>query len=443
MKKHLILFVILSWCINAYAQDLVYLQAKVPPHVKPGDEFTVEITIHKADLRCYASYKQSLPNGFSVIKDLSGQGVFKTKAHDLEYTWLRMPAKKSIVLKYIVKTEKDISGEFRLDGSFSYLVQNRKGEVALPIQKIMVVDEKSAKASKVKEIDRTNQEESSAQQLTCKRIINNRSSSNAQYEVKVTINKNKVAGVAKLTEELPDGFTVTPLSNAKASFFSNGRKAEFTWSELPTDAKFEISYLISPLKDVQTGNYSIKGQFVCFVDNRKKNIEVTGDKYLMVADNTAKTKQDVAQQGKTQAVRDLPNEQRISILAAQEARAKHEVNKASSEKKNTKSKNDTTKVKEAKKPDTKKLSSDKNSIIEGGQIYRLQFMDVFQPLPASYFRQYNFQKPINAEIIQNKYYYTVGPFHKRKDAENYKNNLAKNAKLTNVKIISYINGERK
>jgi hypothetical protein len=55
----------------------------------------------------------------------------------------------------------------------------------------------------------------------------------SEFTVEVTIKKGEVGGFARFQDELPDGFTATPLDVKGANFKFENQKVKFIWTSLP------------------------------------------------------------------------------------------------------------------------------------------------------------------------------------------------------------------
>lgn len=129
----MILLTVICFSVGAFAQ-VPAANCQVQNEVKPGDTFTVTISINKCDLACYAQYQQLLPECFAAteISGKSDNANFYFENGKVFYQWYKLPVDKgSIELQYSIKVSDGAKpGTYQLPGYFSYQTNSRLGEIS-------------------------------------------------------------------------------------------------------------------------------------------------------------------------------------------------------------------------------------------------------------------------------------------------------------------------
>lgn len=269
MKK-LALGLILSFMIfTGFADDQIWIKAKMPTNIHAGDKFTLEIIVNKLDLQHFAELKQKLPEGFRAIEKQSGSAQFSFKDQMVKFTWVRFPRTPQFTISYDVVVDSNVKGNFSLPAQLTYIYKNQRGTVSLENDKIKVF-------AKGEVITNTPTVENNGfyyppkntTQIQCLRIKPFYSKESKGFVVKLLVSRGNIQSAAKIEEKIPNGYTAQLIEGKTATFTFENNKAEFIWKKMPADKNFEISYKISPNKvnpdlPVISGNfnYLIGGSF--------------------------------------------------------------------------------------------------------------------------------------------------------------------------------------
>ena len=96
---------------------------------------------------------------------------------------------------------------------------------------------------------------------------------NESTVVKVSIQKSKLTGFAKLEIDIPEGYAVSALDTKGASFTFSKGKMRFVWMNLPNNDKYDVSYRITHL-DGSANLESVKGIFSFIQDNKRNDVSI-------------------------------------------------------------------------------------------------------------------------------------------------------------------------
>ena len=112
--------------------DGIAITQKVPPSVKAGGEFTVELLIKRGDTDGFAKLQQDLPDGFTAEEGSTNGASFTFTNHSVKFIWMALPEDKEMKLSYKVKVDPKIEiGDKTLAGKFAYVVNNVKQQVEI------------------------------------------------------------------------------------------------------------------------------------------------------------------------------------------------------------------------------------------------------------------------------------------------------------------------
>ncbi|MEI7594990.1 MAG: hypothetical protein WCK02_04520 [Bacteroidota bacterium] len=98
------------------------------------------------------------------------------------------------------------------------------------------------------------------------------------FNVQVSFSNVDVNGFARLMQEIPAGFTATPINIEGATFYFENNTVKLIWEKLPEKPKFTITYeLKSSLKS--NGEFALgKGQFDFQKESSSDKVEVKSKK---------------------------------------------------------------------------------------------------------------------------------------------------------------------
>jgi septal ring-binding cell division protein DamX len=127
----------------------VSVTTKVPPTVKPGGEFNVELNISKGDVTGFAKLQQDLPTGFTAMPGESANSTFSFKDRKVKFLWMALPSTTDIKVSYKVVVDASVSGNQIMEGNFSFIRNNETEKFVLPKDIIVVSSEPTAASQSV------------------------------------------------------------------------------------------------------------------------------------------------------------------------------------------------------------------------------------------------------------------------------------------------------
>ena len=297
-----------------FTGDLTVTQ-KVPESFTQGKEAVIEITINKEDVTGFAKVQQVFPEGFSAEPVETKGATFSFKDNKVKFIWMALPSEKEFTISYKLKPNENITGDFTVAGKFSFISESERQNITIPVSKFSVVaDEIIAEVTEVATVDtpaeivipetavekveedlaiveevteqdvevveETPEEEIAVVEesvpgivevatinknvidiitINCVRTIEK--IEDRKFKVVVEIDKKGVEGFAKITEEIPEGFTAVE-DNSKGGVFSlKGSDAKILWLAVPKEDVYTISYFITANELTTNGSYDIKGHY--------------------------------------------------------------------------------------------------------------------------------------------------------------------------------------
>ncbi len=117
-------------------------------------------------------------------------------------------------------------------------------------------------------------------------------SAGSDFTVELTINKGELEGFARFQQELPVGFTATPISVANGDWVGDNNKIKIIWFNLTSQEQMNITYNIH-VDSTVTGIQELCGEF-SYIFNEERKTAKAGCKQIMItpsnfAENTDST----------------------------------------------------------------------------------------------------------------------------------------------------------
>lgn len=282
----------------------ITITTKVPESVKPETEFTVEVTVNKGATSGFAKLQQDLPEGFTAVQDDNNGASFTFSNQAVKFIWMSLPNEKEFKVKYKIKVAAGVNGDQIITGKFSYVTDNVKqsAEVSPVTVKVIGTSQPVAtnntttnttdnsttnsaveNTSTASNTTNTTTENTNSTNNTGSEPVNKTpenlntepssivvkrsmpSTANGSFTVELTINKGNTTGFAKLTENIPEGFTATLGDAQGASFTFADGKVKYVWVAMPSQPEFKVSYKVSIAPSV-SGIKTIDGVF-SYIEN--------------------------------------------------------------------------------------------------------------------------------------------------------------------------------
>jgi len=255
--------------MNLFSGDIT-LTIDAPNEVVAGTEFTVSVTINKGTTDGFARFQQELPAGFTAEVIEAAGSDFSFEFQKVKFFWLMLPSDEEVIVKYNVKVDKNLSGDFEITGLFSYIDGEKKSANIEPF-KIKVLPSSDAVA------DNSTDNSQVADQTGI--IIKRQEpykNDKGEIIVKLLVNKGNLPDdqFAKIQETVPAGYTAVSDETEGAIFSYKDNTAKFLWMSLPPKKEFLISYKLIPNAGTNTNNLKITGDFSYINDGITQNVNI-------------------------------------------------------------------------------------------------------------------------------------------------------------------------
>ncbi len=97
-----------------------------------GSEFIVELNINKGNLSGFAKLLETLPAGFTAVSGESKGGSFSFSDQKVKFVWVSLPSEPEFKVSYKVNVASTASGNFVIDGVFSYIENDETKKYTIP-----------------------------------------------------------------------------------------------------------------------------------------------------------------------------------------------------------------------------------------------------------------------------------------------------------------------
>lgn len=429
------IFIILVY--QFLAGDEVTIVQNVPEKVNAGEEFVVEITINKGSVSGFAKLQYELPAGFTATELENYEGSFSFSEQKASFIWMSLPKDPSFKVSYKIRTSPDMAGTKVFAGKFSYIENNEKKAVLIPVSDVTIINPKiqpePGAMPDTSDIARADTSISPTQALpmdtalqklpepviipdaatTATRTITPDPADPNAHIVEIEINKGNIAGFAKIEETIPEGFTASGLQTNGGVFSFSEQKAKILWMSIPQEQKFKVSYkIIVPAGS--TGNNNIDGVLAYLENEETKKVVVTGA--ILTLDKEQVTAGIPIDTGVTAISPELKTEPETTVAAENGA---------------------VEKTPEAIIPEAPAAG------VTGKIDYKVQIAALKKAVNVEIFKTaYKVKEEISAETHEGWNKYTVGLFNEYKKARDHRVNTTENTKIKGPFVTAYNDGKR-
>jgi cell division septation protein DedD len=116
----------------------------VEPATVTAGEFIVEVILGKDALTGFAKYQDVLPRGFSATPIETRNASFSFSDQKVKFVWMSIPPQSEFRISYRVKVPRDITGQFFINGEFSYVEIDGETRKCTPPQDAITIIEPEA-----------------------------------------------------------------------------------------------------------------------------------------------------------------------------------------------------------------------------------------------------------------------------------------------------------
>jgi hypothetical protein len=455
--------------VKIFFGGAVSVEQKLPESINQGEKFMVEIKINKSDREGFAKWQQKLPEGFIATPKETSGGTFSFKNQDVKLIWMALPKKEEIIITYEVEVDPILSGEFTLDGKFSFIDQNERKDINSGVSKITIksinedatadnFEEKTESSSDTSDeiteqtiepeeiVSTENQNTSSQGKIEGSKTVTNSEgikiereiihSENGKYIVKLIVAKADFNSFGKIEEYIPEGFIVSEIENEKGIFSFENQVLKVLWMALPKKSNLEISYNLIAQDDLLS-NAQIHGMFSFLNIDESMQLEMKASKFK----NYFKSEEQLAEEVNT--IDNSLDEKNKESEMAGNTQSSEESNDEKEESDNNIAENNTiTENSETEQNLTNSITNIPSP--ETSISYKVQIAAGRKEVQKEYFQKNNFiNESVSIEYHNNWYKYTLGKYDIYKQARDKRNEVwAAENKITDAFVTAYNAGER-
>jgi hypothetical protein len=209
-------------------EDKVSITQDIPNSANPGAEFIVSFKVQKASISGVARLQQDLPDGFTAEENNSSGADFLFEDNSVKFIWTSLPKENDFIVSYKIKVDKNIIGSQTLNGVFVYL--NEGKTIRYPLLPVMI------------NILKENPVSMTTPSVTRKLL--SIAPEKGEYRMELNIVTNNLLDQASFTDEIPSGYIAEAIDAHNATFTSENNNIKFSWSQMPAEKEFTISYLV-------------------------------------------------------------------------------------------------------------------------------------------------------------------------------------------------------
>ncbi len=463
----------------------VSVEQKVPDSVNAGETFSIEVTINKGDREGFAKWQQKLPEGF-IAKAKSSEGAtFSFKNQDVKLIWMALPEKETITIIYDIETDPNLSGDFNIEGKFSFIEENDRKDITAEIKTIKVSSENILANSEDgvdsedlvdntnndETIDETDTEELGDNVDNSETIASNTVSEgfefvtydedinisrkvthieNGEYLVELEIEKGAHNSFGKIEEYVPEGFIASSNENNSGIFSFNKNVVKILWMALPKKADFKVSYNLKSSSDL-LDQVRLHGMFSYLKIDESVQLEMKASRFTnyyqpseQLADESQKgdDEETISDNGESIEEKEVNSEETADNIS-EELESQEPVENL----------NEIVETPKETKDNSNQSSNSEEEMVreitsipaaEASINYKVQIAAGRKKVKQDYFSKvHGITETVSIEYHENWYKYTLGSFSVYKQARDQRNRVwESDNKINDAFVTAYNAGER-
>ena len=416
----------------------------IPTNANAGNEFLVEVTINKGNIEGFARFQQELPVGFTAVARQSANGNFKFEDQKVKIQWMQIPYDNEIKITYAIEIAPTISGDFELDGKFSFIADNVVQTSVIAPQKITIIGDETAAGTEQNATTSISYQNVNLKNIDCIRQKPYLTENN-EVIVNIMINKGNLTGFGKIQEQIPRGYRVESLRSKNSIFTFKNSIIKFLWMNMPSDPQFVVSYKLIPEGEIPDQAFLITGTFSYAENERTKTINIADrevDLDNFNGDNLV-----------VQKIEPKPNPTPTVAPVTTVTAVATTTNTANKEPDNTNT--NTTDFDNTTASNTKSINTTETNYNQDiadatniptpapdGVAYRVQIAAGHNLVNNKYFKKLNITDNVQVEIHNGWHKYTVGNFPMYKEARDYRIYIWNSTPIHDAFVSAYNNGLR-
>ncbi len=425
----------------------VSLDINLPANANAGDEFLVEVTINKGDIEGFARFQQDLPVGFTAVARQTANGEFRFEDQKIKIQWMRVPFDREFTISYAIQVAPTVSGEFSLEGKFSYIENNGVQTATVPAKTITIIGDETLAGTAETAQTTYSYQNVSLKNIDCVRqkpFLNE----NNEIIVNLLINKGDLRDFGKVQEEIPRGYRAESIKSKNSIFTYKNSIIKFLWMNMPPESQFVVSYKLIPEGEIPDQAFLISGTFSYAENERTKTINIAERAVDLTVFDTEElvaqtTSPEVTQNPVEETQTQTPVEETYTPNPVQTEPVVTQPDLAYSEPVQTEPE-----ISESKQMDNNQNYMDNLAGVtniplpDNGVTYRVQIAAGHNLVGKQYFKKLNIIDDVQVEIHDGWHKYTVGNFLIYRDARDYRMYIWNNTPIHDAFVAAYNSGLR-
>ena len=227
-----------------FTTDDVIVENNIPTLLSPGQKQEVQVVINKGEVQGFSKMELSLPMGLTATPGDTKGGSFTFSGQKAKFVWMTLPTEASFTVTYFIESAENLEGNYSIDGTFSYVKENKREDIRIPSRSVNVQKQLSPTPEEVAQTMPGVKVEEEVVDMVCERTISK--ISDTEYEIGLTVRNNIIQGtLARLLETVPEMCTTETGNAGGATVTQQGNTIKFVWFEAPNANEFSCSYKIS------------------------------------------------------------------------------------------------------------------------------------------------------------------------------------------------------
>ncbi len=288
MKKFPLLLLGLGMVLLPLAAQKVTVDVTMPEKAVAGEKIPVTVTIHKGDYSDFARFRQHLPGGFEAKPVETSNSDLTVKNGELNFIWLKVPSDSVVTLKYDLMTDPRLRGVFEITGSFSYILDQEREEMELPVKEVELLPPSGTEATAVTTATAAAGEAAGEEgeavaggggQAPDRPMVVRgkpvKDPASDAWIIRLIVYRDTLKRLGRLEEIVPEGYLPENINGHGAIFSYRQGLVKYIWMKFPEEKVFEVSYKLVPLEGTPvTAVPQVSGSFSYMAGDEAQRTEV-------------------------------------------------------------------------------------------------------------------------------------------------------------------------
>ncbi|MFM9986157.1 MAG: hypothetical protein ACKVOK_13035, partial [Flavobacteriales bacterium] len=255
-----------------FTADEILIENNMPTVLVPGQKKEVQVVINKGEVQGFSKMELSLPMGLTASPGETKGGSFTFSGQKAKFVWMTLPTDASFTVTYFIESAENLEGNYTIDGTFSYVKENKREDINIPSKSVSVQKQLSPTPEEVAQTMPGVKVEAEVIDMVCERTVTK--VNDTEFIINLTVRNNIIKGtLARILETVPEMCLAEMDNSGGATVTEQGNTIKFVWFEAPDANEFTCSYKVFCSEATAT---QIRGVFSYVLEGDPYDLPVIG-----------------------------------------------------------------------------------------------------------------------------------------------------------------------